>query len=97
MSDDPPPNPPDDLRDVPPTVLAMADRVVLRMHKLIDGAPLALVVNAYRAGYAHGRQEAAAAIRAADTSGWPGCSQSEVDRCQELAARIADLPEMRRD
>lgn len=44
----------------------------------------------YAAGIAEGHKRAAAAIRAADTSGWQGDRQSEVDDCQERAAQIAE-------
>ncbi len=92
MSEKTPPGPADDIGDVPPTVLAMADQAVLRMHKLLDGAPLALVVNAYRAGYAYGRMEAAAAIRA-DMEGVTSQMRGFIREVMESAAKVADRPE----
>lgn len=42
------------------------------------------------AAYLIGRADAAAAIRGADTSGWPGGRGGDVDGCQERAARVAE-------
>lgn len=48
---------------------------------------------AYQRGLTDGRARAVAAIRAADTSSWPGGRCSDVDECQERAAEIAEQPE----
>lgn len=45
---------------------------------------------AYERGKAEGRRLAAAAIRSADTSVWPGGRQSDVNACQEAAATLAE-------
>jgi hypothetical protein len=37
-------------RDVPPEVLAIGDRARMRIEELLGGAPIALVVSAYRRG-----------------------------------------------
>jgi hypothetical protein len=63
--------------------LALSDR------QTRDAYIRAQVDAAYQRGLTEGRSQAAAAVRAADTSAWPGGRQGDIDACQELAAGLA--------
>lgn len=67
-------------QDVPPDVLAAADNAVLRFHELLDGAPLALVVNAYRRGRADEAEAAVARNETGDDSALAGEIRAWLDR-----------------
>jgi hypothetical protein len=56
----------------------------------LEHAEKTAALHAYELGVAEGRRQAAEAIRAADTSGWPGGRGGDVDDCQDLAAKVAE-------